>query len=96
VSEGAGRTALSWQRSQLAVALVAAFVAVAALRLRVPAVAVAAGAVALAGVLSAVVPRPRAPGPSTRSWLLRLAATTAAVGLLGAALGVVEVLGRLV
>ncbi|NLF03902.1 MAG: DUF202 domain-containing protein [Actinomycetales bacterium] len=94
------RTALSWQRTELSVALVGAFVAAAALRLGVVWVGVVAGAFALAGVAVAVAGRPRearegreevAPWP----WLPRIAVATAVVGLLGAALGAVEVLRNL-
>lgn len=94
------RTALSWQRSELAVALVGAFVAGAAVRLDVAWIAILAGAVALAGVIVAVLGRPREvrlgqeetpPWP----WLPRIAFATGAVGLLAAALGVVELVRRL-
>lgn len=94
------RTALSWQRTELAVALVGAFVAAAALRLGVVGVSVAAGVFALAGVAVAVAGRPRevregreevAPWP----WLPRIALATAVVGLLGAVLGAIEVVRHL-
>lgn len=94
------RTSLSWQRSELSVALVGALVTAAALRLDVTWVAATAGAVALAGVVLAIAGRPRevhlgredvAPWP----WLPRIAVATAAVALLGAALGVTELLRAL-
>jgi len=94
------RTALSWQRSELSVALVAAFVAAAALRLDHQWIAVVGGVFALAGVGVAVAGRPRevrdgreevSPWP----WLPRIAVATAAVAVLGAALGVGELVRRL-
>jgi len=93
------RTHLSWQRSELAVALVGAFVAVAALRLEVAWVAVAAGVFALTGVAVAVAGRPLEVRDGREQvppwpWLPRIALATFAVGLLGAALGVVELAGR--
>ncbi len=94
------RTSLSWQRSELSVALVGAFVAAAAVRLGHPWIAVIAGLFALAGVGVAVAGRPRevrhgreeaSPWP----WLPRIALATAGVAVLGAALGIGEVLRRL-
>lgn len=94
------RTSLSWQRTELAVAFVGAFVAGAALRLGVTWIAVVAGVVTLAGLVVAVTGRPREvrvgreevpPWP----WLPRIAVATAAVGVLGAALGAIELVRRI-
>lgn len=93
------RTALSWQRSELAVAFVAAFVAVAALRLEVLPIALAAGLVAIGAVGVAVAGRPRGVrhgqvDEAPWTWLANVAVATAVVGVLGTTLGVVELLRR--
>lgn len=94
------RTGLAWQRSELALALVGAFVAAAAIRLGVLWIAVGAGLFAVGGLGVAIAGRPRAvrdgrEGAAPWPWLPRIVFATVGIGVLGAALGILEVLRRL-
>jgi len=89
------RTAMAWQRSELAVGFVAVFTAAAAVRIGVGVIAVLAAIAALVAVSVALSGRPREmrdgrehapPWP----WLPNIAIATAVVAALGAALGIVE------
>lgn len=93
------RTSLSWQRSELAVAFVAAFVAAAAVRLEVTWIAVVGGLIAVTGLGAALAGRPQEAHDDLATvppwpWLPRIAVAAAIIGVLGAALGIVEVLRR--
>lgn len=95
----AARTSLAWQRSELALAFVAALVAAAALRLGVMWIAAAAGLFALGGLAVAVAGRPREVRDGREDfppwpWLPYIVLASVVVGGLGATLGVIEVLRR--
>lgn len=96
----AARTSLAWQRTELALAFVGAFIAVAALRLGESWIAVAAGVLALGGLAVAVAGRPREVRDGREDvppwpWLPYVVLVTVVLGVLGAVLGALEVLRRI-